>query len=285
MNFTERRFEFLGKALACKIWPHAHGEPTIALHGWLDNAATFDRLAPMMPNWHMVALDVSGHGQSDHRSKDATYHAMDWACEAAFIADELGFETFNLVGHSMGAIIALLLAGAWPKRIKRLILLDGLGPLSVPPHELPGFFARNIRERQRLTNKLPPLYATRELMAQRLCAMVENLTLDSARILVDRGSRVLGDGVTWSADPRLRGTWWMPIIESQFEPFLRAIEAPSLLVRAKQGYVMDEQILKERSRCFKELRTLYVEGGHHVHLDHPERIVDGLRLFCEDTRY
>ena len=63
----ERRFRAYGQELAGLQWP-GEGEPVLALHGWLDNAASFQPLAE--PLGHpLVALDFAGHGHSEHRPR------------------------------------------------------------------------------------------------------------------------------------------------------------------------------------------------------------------------
>ena len=58
-------------------WGNPGGYPILALHGWLDNALSFASLAPLLTDYRMIALDLSGQGLSDHRSPDATYHIWD----------------------------------------------------------------------------------------------------------------------------------------------------------------------------------------------------------------
>ena len=77
----------------------------LLLHGWLDNAASFERLVPELfaegVAHDVCAVDMSGHGLSDHRA--GPYHTCDWAAEVALLADHLfgcgmppGFEHVNL---------------------------------------------------------------------------------------------------------------------------------------------------------------------------------------------
>ena len=71
------RLEIFGRTIAAKRWGNSGGPKFIALHGWLDNANTFDRLAPLLPELNLVALDFAGHGYSDHRAPGAHYHQID----------------------------------------------------------------------------------------------------------------------------------------------------------------------------------------------------------------
>jgi glutathione S-transferase len=99
---------------ALRIYRDHRCPPALALHGWLDNGASFDRLAPMLSGLHLVALDLAGHGRSQHRHPSVVSHFIDWAPEIVAVADRLGWETFVLIGHSMGAGISSLVAGTSP---------------------------------------------------------------------------------------------------------------------------------------------------------------------------
>ena len=55
--------------IAAREWGDPEGEPVLAIHGWLDNAASFDTLAPLLAELHLVALDLPGHGRSQHRPR------------------------------------------------------------------------------------------------------------------------------------------------------------------------------------------------------------------------
>lgn len=104
------------------------GEPVLALHGWLDNCASFDRLAPLLEGINLVAMDMAGHGRSYHRSPHANYNIWEEAEDIIGVSEALGWRNFSLLAHSRGAIASVITAGAFPKRIKRLALIDGLVP-------------------------------------------------------------------------------------------------------------------------------------------------------------
>ena len=59
----DENFQFLGKT-----WGNPQGIPVICLHGWLDNACSFDALAPLLPNdsHKFIAIELPGHGFSSH---------------------------------------------------------------------------------------------------------------------------------------------------------------------------------------------------------------------------
>lgn len=121
-----------GLKLAAKGWGPPEGPKVLALHGWLDNAASFDTLAPLLPGIRLVALDLAGHGLSQHRHPTAGYEFVEWVPDVLWAATALGWDRFAILGHSLGAGIAPLVAAAAPDRLDRLVLLDGLGPPSPP---------------------------------------------------------------------------------------------------------------------------------------------------------
>ena len=70
----EQRFALPGLTLAAEIWGAPGERPVLASHGWLDNAGSFELLAPLLPDCEIVALDLAGHGLSDSRSADSSYN-------------------------------------------------------------------------------------------------------------------------------------------------------------------------------------------------------------------
>jgi len=141
-----------------------HHHRILCLHGWLDNASSFHVLAPSLiekisppsssSKVDIVAIDHVGHGKSMHKSPDSTmiftefvYYVaetmkfLQWdtprskddnptAAAAAAATATTTTTTTTLIGHSMGAAIALLYTAAFPEQVDRLILLDGIGPAS-----------------------------------------------------------------------------------------------------------------------------------------------------------
>ena len=99
-----------GVTVAAKAWgPEDADERIIAVHGFLDNAATFDRLVPLLLSqsvrnhnlsMRIVAIDLSGHGKSSHRLVQYSYDNS-WIIEVITVADALGWDRFGLIGHSM----------------------------------------------------------------------------------------------------------------------------------------------------------------------------------------
>ena len=279
VGYEELELQIPGLRLAAKAWGPADGKPIVALHGWLDNANTYAALAPLLPEWRLIALDLPGHGKSAHRSADAVYHFIDNAAQVMEAACALGLTRFTLMGHSMGAGVATLVAGAFAPRIERLILLDGLGPLTAEPQQLPASLLAHTDEMTRKASKQPRPYVSVERMAETLAKIVPHMTLEGARHLVERGSSPVPGGFHWSYDARLRGTSPMRFTEAQAQAFLRAIACPVLFVRPVQGYPFGSDAVQARCACVPNMQVVEVPGGHHAHLVTPEPVAAVVRAF------
>lgn len=282
-----------GLCLAGKVWGSAHGEPVLALHGWLDNASTFDRLAPLLPELQLVALDCPGHGWSDPVPPAGSYSFSEWLPLPFEVASALGWDKFSLLGHSMGAAIASMSAGLLPERLRRMVLVDALGPHSSQEAHAPADYRRYWARRPALARR-PVVYRTLELAAQRLAQAVDGLSLDGARLLVPRGMRLARPadreqvagctppppGFVWRADPRLRLPSAVRWTEAQVRAFLNEVTCPCLLIEAEQGFLGQvSSLLQARASCIAHLKTERLPGGHHLHLDQPVAAAHSVRAF------
>ena len=97
----------------------------------------FAVLAPLLSGFYVVAVDLTGHGKSARRSADASYQIWDDLPEILGILDALGWNYIRSLGHSRGAIIATLLASAYPERVRHLVLLDAVSPQPVEESAFP----------------------------------------------------------------------------------------------------------------------------------------------------
>ena len=111
----------------------ADAPKVMALHGWLDNAASFVPLSEHLHGIDLVAIDLPGHGRSTHLPPGSDYSFVGAMNAVLDVADALGWDRFALLGHSMGAGIASLIAAACPQRIERLLAIEALGALAETP--------------------------------------------------------------------------------------------------------------------------------------------------------
>ncbi len=282
MTDRELSLELPHLRLAALAWGPPEGRPVLALHGWLDNAASFSRLAPLLPDFHVVALDLPGHGRSGHRPLGAAFHFLDFLPDVAAVADWIGWQTFALLGHSMGAGIASMMPAAFPDRVERVILLEGVGPLSAPPGEVVERFRSALQAEQRMASAQQRLFPD---LDSAVAARVRDTELDpdAARLLVERGTVEEADGVRFTFDTRLRTPSRVRLTEEQVTAFLAATSCPVLAVRATQGWPFPEDLMRSRLAAIPNLEVAEVEGHHHVHLTHPERVAPIINRFLRGS--
>ncbi|MCE7508535.1 alpha/beta fold hydrolase [Alloalcanivorax xenomutans] len=277
----ERRFSAYGQTLAALYWdgPHAEEErePILALHGWLDNAASFLPLSAHL-NRPMVALDFAGHGHSEHRPAELATHYVDHVRDVLAVADQLGWDRFVLMGHSMGAGVACLFAATFPERVSKLVLIEGLGPPATPANEVVSTLRTAIDQMHSLPEKRKPVYAHQDDAVAVRRPALGGLETESARLLCERGLVAVEGGWTWRTDMRLRIASSVRFTEEQVEGFVRAIEAPTLLILGENG-LAGEVKFEHRFDWLRDARRVILPGRHHLHMDTPEPVAAEIQGF------
>lgn len=252
--------------LAARVWGEEGAIPVLALHGWLDNAASFDALGQVLDGVQLVALELAGHGLSQHRPPGSAYHFVDNIPDVLAAADALGWERFTLLGHSMGAAVASFTAAAMPERIEQLWLIEGLGPVSGSPAHEPERLHRYLRQHasqeKRRTRRYPSL---EEAAARR--ASNGDLSLELALRLAERGTESVEEGLAWRHDPRLTFTSPHYYSEEQVLAVLGAIAVPAGLVIAEQGLLVSRSTTAGRCAAVTGLEVVRLPGGHHLHME------------------
>lgn len=258
----------------------SEGPKLLAMHGWLDNAASFLPMAPHLSGHDLVALDLPGHGRSFHYPADAEYSLFSTLLDLLAAADALGWERFAVLGHSMGGAIASLLAAAAPERIERLHLIEALGPLSGPDETTGERLRDAVARRRALDGKRKRVFEDPELAVQaRMQTQVTALDEASARRLVQRGVRAVAGGFEWSSDARLTLPTAVRMTESQIRDCLRGIVCPVRMVVADPPPPYFPPAMREgRVACVADIRCTSLAGSHHLHMTHPAEVAAALEL-------
>jgi pimeloyl-ACP methyl ester carboxylesterase len=259
---------------------NAGGVPLLALHGWLDNAASFLPMAPILAGYDLVALDLPGHGRSFHYPDDAEYSLFSTILDLLAAADTLGWERFSVLGHSMGGAIASVLAAAAPDRIERLFLIEALGPLSASEDTTASRLRDAVAQRRALDSKRKRVFADPELAVQaRMHTIVATLDEASSRLLIERGIRAVEGGYEWSSDVRLTLPTAVRMSEAQVHDCLHAIVCPvALLVADPTPPYFTPAFRDARVTRVPQIRCVSMSGGHHLHMTHPAEVVTALGL-------
>lgn len=245
----------------------------IALHGWLDNAASFIPLAAKLNqktelNYRFFAMDLPGHGKSEHRSKSSIYNLVDNVLDVLALIDSLpNNERFTLVGHSLGGIIACLVAASVPMRVEKLVLLDSLGPLTDQIEQVLPQLRKAVSKAALLRNAKLNVYPSEEMAAKARMAGIGRVHFEAAKTLVSRGLVPVEGGFIWSSDSRLLEPSLLRFSEDQVRAIFAGIECPVSLIVGESGYFREFEAIKKRLSYIPNLEKHIVDGGHHFHME------------------
>ena len=250
--------------IAGKRWRNGDRR-VFALHGWLDNAASFDIIAPLL-NADVIALDLAGHGLSYHRTPQASYNIWEDLPDIIRVADALQWQSFDLIGHSRGAIVATLLATALPERVNSSVLLDGLRPPPVALEDFAPQLGRHLREHL-APQRESSAYDSIEQAIKVRCRATD-MSEASAALIVQRGLLQTGNDWHWRHDPRLR----FPSAVMMSQPHIDAVlnqfaQMPHRVFFADSA---GGAVLKERGELERWSQLLNFEmlsGRHHFHME------------------
>lgn len=263
----EIEFEVNGLQFSALTWGDPGNMPILALHGWLDNAASFFRIGPLLANYYLVAVDMAGHGKTAHRSGTSAYHCFDDIRDIFSIADYFGWDRFAILGHSRGAILGALAAGTFPERITHLGLIEGLLLEGIAAEKSPHQLAAAIKGLEYQTNKTLTLYPdVKTAITARERGMFP-LSYEAAKAITERGLKNQGDGFFWSTDPRLLAPTPVKLTYPQFDAFIRNIQAPSRLVMGKKGLQASYAGYLSEVANYPFIQTQELQGGHHLHME------------------
>ena len=262
----ELTFELGHTTLKAKRWGEGNTVPVLALHGWLDNCATFDMVAPNIGDVDLVALDLAGHGLSDHRGTLASYNIWQDISEVIAVADQLNWESFGLLGHSRGAMIATLIAGTFPDRITHLATIESFVPHTQVEERTPEQLASAIDNQMRLVRRIRNYYESFEKAVDARANGFVKLSHDDARVLAQRGVLNDAQGYYWANDPLLLAPSEVMLTPGQVAAFVKNIRIPVTVFVANSGMLIEHKSVLERFVSAENVSCVYMDGEHHLHL-------------------
>ena len=262
----ETRVSLSSCELAIQEWGDDSLPTLVCLHGWLDNSATFHRLAPLLAErYHLLVVDLPGHGLSQPLADGAHYYIWQNIETLFELLAVKGLDKVHLLGHSMGGVVASLFAGTFADYVDSLILLDSLGPMTSEPQETPQQLAKGIIDSQRISSPLRVFATVNDALSARKKSS-PGMTDEALRPIVERNLNAIDGGYCWRTDARLRHTSKVRLGEDQVAAFLSAITAPVLVVMAKQG-IVPKAWVEGRIQSIKQAELIYLPGHHHFHAE------------------
>lgn len=272
-----------------KIWGPPDGRPVLAMPGWLDNAGTFDTLIPLLPkDLRIVVVDTPGHGWSDPFPPDIAYNSLDGLVAIERMTKHFKWNKFSLMGHSVGGVLAMLYSGIFPEKVEKLVTLDVVRGIPTIPEKVDRRL-RNIVEKLLQYEEdiiagpeKPISYET--AIRRSVRGTLGSLDEKASEIMFKRGLKQVEGGYALTRDRRMLTA---PLIFWPKEDQLvlaRKVTADVLIIKfldgpyfeSEEDYLEHVEALKTKS---KNVQYVEVEGQHHAHLTHPERIAPIISKF------
>nr|CAD7586466.1 unnamed protein product [Timema genevievae] len=272
--------------IAGKWWGRTDVQPVLGLHGWEENANTFDTLVPLLNLESFLVIDLIGHGMSSHLPHGRLYNYMDFIAMVRFIQRYYKWNKFSILGHSLGSSIGFIYAGLYPDAVEKYVSIDCARTLIMTTLDSELDMIRHtIDSTLALESKLgkdPPFYEFEELVHRVYEGSLHSPTIESCRIILKRGTSEVNkegkSGYFLSRDPRIRSQWLGKLSKDVYIACASTITCEVLSIRGKQGHLYGgevEEVYLQTLELMKESALIFehheVEGTHHLHLNNPER--------------
>lgn len=279
--------------IAGKWWGPKDVRPIVSLHGWQDNAGTFDRLIPLLPH-HMsfLALDFPGHGLSSRIPDGMTYHTLDSIYTLKMVMQHYQWKKISFMSHSMGSLVSFIFSSVFPDMVEFNIGLDALKPHISDPAKLgprlqkriPLMLMADMRNREKSE---PPSYPYEELVNRLHLGSHKSVSKEAAPYLLNRNiqkSAVHPDKFYFTRDSRLKysvGVGWGQDVNLELG---KRMTMPYLFLKAKHSsYYEDKKYFNEFVELVQANNPLFelhfVDSTHHMHLTEPEKVVPIISKF------
>ncbi|MGQ3890220.1 alpha/beta fold hydrolase [Legionella sp. CNM-1927-20] len=159
----------------------------------MDNAASFDFLAPLFPDRQFVAVDYPGTGFSSSYPEGVMPNWENDAYLMLHLIKILKWESFDIIAHSLGSLLATKIAIARPQQVAHMIFLDILGPTVNFMEKRIDYFLHDMKIYLSCDTSNRMLFVDQEA-AIRGRMTIGNISFQAAQALVFRGTTKGKDG-------------------------------------------------------------------------------------------
>ncbi len=255
-------------------------EPLLLLHGLADNAVVWSSLADdLAADYHIVAPDMRGHGESSKPEDDYTFESAIADLEA--LMDRLGWSSAHVVSHSWTGKLAAIWARKNPARLRSMILVD---PIFI--WKMPSLLRLTFPLLYRYLSFLKGMgpfasYAEAEAQARQLKQYEGWTTLQQ---------QVFQAGI----EEKLDGSWGSKFTiaarDRIFEDvmcvpgFIHPVDTPALFVQPEKGLNRQNWQIKPYKTNLNNFRLCQVPGNHWPFLTQPEAFNRTVAAFLAECK-
>jgi pimeloyl-ACP methyl ester carboxylesterase len=247
------------------------GPPVVLIHGYTDNARDWVPLVPYLSKqFHLILVDLRGHGRSS--KPDCCYTLPDFAYDIVLLLDSLGVRKADIVGHSLGSIIAQTFAENWPERTDKVVLISSTGgpPPGAAPKKPQFDFAAQIRQlKEPLDPDSPFMVAWWDSPTPVDPDFIRRQRRDAAAIPLRVWLAVLDQGLGDVAD---------------VQRTLPRLKAPTLLIWGSADPIMEPAVRTTLQQALPHAQVKIFQGlGHNPFWEDPRGCAAVLNAFLEST--
>ena len=243
----------------------------VLIHGYTDSARDW---VPMLPylskQYRLILVDIRGHGQSS--KPECCYTRLDFAYDIKLLLDALGVRKADIVGHSLGSIIAQTFAEYWPERTAHVVLISSTGGTPPGRPKKPGFdFAAEIRKlKEPIDPDSPFMIAWWDSPTPVDPDFIRRQRKDAAGIPLRVWLAVL--------DQALRADNAYGDLQSS----LPRLKAPTLLIWGSKDPIMEEDVRQSLRDALPHARVKIFDGlGHNPFWEDPQGVADAVNAYLK----
>jgi pimeloyl-ACP methyl ester carboxylesterase len=259
-----------GETLAYIDTGNASGPPVVLIHGYTDNARDWVPMIPYLSKrFRLILVDIRGHGQSG--KPECCYTRLDFAYDIKLLLDTLKVPKADIVGHSLGSIIAQTFAEFWPERTGRVVLISSTGGRPPGASAAPQFdFAADIRKlKDPIEADSPFMIAWWDSPTPVDPDFIRRERKDAAGIPLRVWLAVLDQGLSNNLYGDLQGT-------------LPRLKAPTLLIWGSKDPLMEEPVRKTLRDALPAAEVKVFEGlGHNPFWEDPLGVASAINAFLD----
>lgn len=284
--------------VAGKWWGPKDVRPVLCLHGWQDNAGSFDTLIPLLPK-HLsyLAIDIPGHGFSSRYPDGMNYQPIDYLNVLNIIKKEYSWDKISLMAHSMGSIVCFNYCGIFPDKVDFMIGIDALkshirDKEKVAPVLEYCYTNLLVADERNRNQTEPPSYSYDETVKKLNEATRGSVTLDSGHYILRRNLRKstkYPEKYYFARDNRLKYSGFLHLPQEVSLEFARRQKMPYLFLKAKNSpYYEDKKYFEEAIEFMTKHNPKFewhmIDATHHMHLTAPHTISDLISKFICKAR-